>query len=56
MAQDHLQLGVSVKHPVGHHAQDMQTNPLREAERRTNQPLPVCPELVVDGSGWVARV
>ena len=56
MAQNHLEFGVSVEDPVGDHAQDMQTDAVGEAKRWTDEPLPVCPELVVDASCGVAGV
>lgn len=56
MAQDHLELGVSVEDTVGDHTQDVQTDAVGEAERWADEPLPVCPELVVDGSRGVAGV
>ena len=56
MANDNLQVGVSVKDAVGHHAQDVETDTMGETEGRANQPLPVCPELLIYSSGGVAGV
>lgn len=39
VAQDELKVGVPVEEAVGHHPQDVQTDALREAERRAEQPF-----------------
>ena len=56
MAHDDLEVGMTVKDAVSHHAQYVKTDALCEAERWSDEPFAVCPELVVDCAGGVARV
>lgn len=56
MADDNLQVGMAIKDAIGDHSQDMEAHALGKAEGRANQPLPVGPELIIDGAGGVAGV
>lgn len=56
VAQDDLQLGVTVEYAIGDHAQDMKGDTLREGERWADEPLAVFPELLKNGACGIARV
>lgn len=56
MAHDDLQFRVPVKDPVRDHSKDMQTDAVRKAQRRPDEPFPICPQLFVDCARGVARV
>lgn len=53
MSEDHLSLGVTIENAVCDHAQSMETDTNSEGQGRTNQPLPVFPELLEDNTGGV---
>ena len=56
MAENNLELGMSVKDTVGNHTQGVKADTLGEAQRRTNEPAALGPELLVDGACGVAGV
>lgn len=56
VTEDDLQLWVTVEDAVGHHAECVEADTLGEAQRRTDEPGSLGPELLVDGACGVSRV